>query len=1053
MRKRNNVLLVVSAIFIGLSLLSGCAKAADDSAIFVQDGLIEGVRIEAAKLGKVLSISQFDRQAKDFKYSVLVGRLGEPHVTAFIKSCELAIDMDWLGKQGFQIISKKTGNRVATLVTGATDVGVLYGLLDLPLQTEYLGFNTVNEYLATTPSRRGRPFFQLRRGRFSDRANFNMKDASRSMMLYEYDKWPEVFENEEQKRAIVEKMRPNRESFERLYKDSEKYGAAVYLWVYEPTFQVYSERFYKAHPQADARDNRGYLDPNAEIVKTIIREKYRQIWRRYPKLGGVYLSFKNGGQSFLTPGKTTKKTHNSYKCAAEYIKIIESAMREYNPNARVIVRQWKLHKSGLNLTKLSKILPPSVRYGCKATCPPGNDYLWHDLLTPYLKNIPQLFINGLSTSNTDGPNDVCSHLCYDGPKLKRRAIKFARYTNYGAWEGDTERTSYRKSTLMELLNTPARRARVRIGWDPHTVDPDKLLESHGKRMFGKEAGRHFFLALKDIWKVTDAMVFRPEWTDGRAWTGQLHVYHFFPWKKTGYNTGVQQPKKLINITPAGMEKFRKRLDIREAVALAEFAESELEKALKCKPRNKERLELYFRAAKGTAALARAWRNYHLGLLYHNLAKNSPKDSRSAEWRQKSAGHMAATLPDLWVYRNGFFDFYPEIRDRSVYRGKHPKLYLSFVTQEIQDGYHQVVLAAKVKKFKQLWRLSSYKQAMPTYSEPAAKPTASGKTLSVANITDGKLPPLISLNVLPELNLIFNADLTGGGIVKIAERTWMDRSKRDPVVKHKGYSYNFGIADVDVLLDGKSIGRITEYGEQYTEGHTRSWIRYIELPPAGKGKHSLTLRSRGRTGMELQRITLYAKGNPVVVASGEKVKESFSADPKWKTKRSDNSRMKMHHDKKEGVLKFDLWREKSQYAIFHTSLPAVRSEPICAEFDLRIDSAARKAWGTVGFLSASLERTFGLHLYVENSESIAANPTKAKLKPQRWYRVKLQRKNDVITVTIKDKAGGKPVEYSHSTDRLPECGWAAFGVTNRSGSSKTAGPIKITLDNLNISFSK
>ena len=282
---------------------------------------------------------------------------------------------------------------------------------------------------------------------------------------------------------------------------------------------------------------------------------------------------------------------------------------------------------------------------------------------------------------------------------------------------------------------------------------------------------------------------------------------------------------------------------------------------------------------------------------------------------------------------------------------------------------------------------------------------------------------------------------------------MDRSKRDPTVKHKGYYFNFGIAEVDVLLDGKLIAQITEYGKQYTEKHTRSWIRYFELPPAGKGKHTLTLRSRGRTGMELQRITLYAPGKPVAVASPKKVGDDFSTDPQWKTKSSAKTQMKMHYDKAEGSLKFDLWREKSQYATFYTLLPSVRSEPICVEFDLRIDSAARKAWGTVGLLSASLDRTFGLNLYAESSTSIAANPTTMKLKPQRWYRVRLQRKNDVITITITDKDGGELVEYHNSSERLPEIGWAAFGVTNQSRSSKTAGPLKITVDNLYITYPK
>lgn len=397
--------------------------------------------------------------------------------------------------------------------------------------------------------------------------------------------------------------------------------------------------------------------------------------------------------------------------------------------------------------------------------------------------------------NTDGPGDVVSHLCYEGPKQHRRALKLAKYTNYGAWTGDKSLESYiRFGELRYLINTPSRRSQVYVGWNPYNFDPDTYIASFGKRTFGEKAGKHFAIAMKDIWKVTDAMVFMPEWNrDGRARTGQLHVYHFYPWKQTGYATGVQQPENFASITPDNpeFESFYKRLDIAEAVEIANLAERELSKALRCQPKNEYVLKTFYQASQATAALAQAWRDYHLGLLYHNAAKNGPKHPYAGKYQKMAAEHMTAALHAMWKYRDGFFEIYPDMKKYSAFRGKHPKLYLSFVTQEIQNGYHNVVLKPKLEKYTRLWRLSSYKQKVPQYVEPQNKATASSQTLQVDAIADGKLPPVVSLNILPELNLTFNADLTEGGIIKLVETTWMDRSKEDSIVKSGCSAVKYG----------------------------------------------------------------------------------------------------------------------------------------------------------------------------------------------------------------------------------------------------------------------
>ena len=740
------------------------------------------------------------------------------------------------------------------------------------------------------------------------------------------------------------------------------------------------------------------------------------------------------------------------------------------------MRSWALNKAGLSLMSLTEVLPETVRYSSQATLPPGNDDLWHDIFTPYLKKIPNLFLNGLCKYNTDGPIDICSHLCYDGPKLKQRGVALAKYTSYGAWEGEEDADTYAAGPVMYALNTPSRRSRIFVGWDPHQFEPDIHIHSYGKRLFGKQAAIHFQHAMKDIWKITDAMVFRPEWLsrdkkgNRRARTGQLHFYNFHPWKGTPYGVGgVTQPKEFAQISPNDIEKFRKRLDISNEVHIAELAEMELQKALKCQPKNEDVLKSYLKAAKMTTKLAKTWRSYHLGLLYYNAAENTPEPSLSIQYHDMAVRLMTEARDYMWQYRDGFFDIYPEIRNKSKYRGKHPKAYLALVTQEVQNGYHGVVLAPKLKKYIPIWRLSSYKITVPEYKGPSAKPSVPAKILKVSDIADGQLPSLISLNTLPELNLTFEADLTKGGLIEIAQRPWFDRSARDPVIPYKGGYFNFGIADVDVLFDNKIVGQIKEYSELYTETVSYCQVRYIQLSPTtNKGIHTLTLRAKGRTGMELKRITLYAKSGSLWIKQPENFINKFDADPQWQVDVAPEARSEMRYDQKQGTLNFDIWREKAGLAVFYKKLQKSQSDPICYEFDFMVDSSVRSATAEIGLFGQLFKKKCTLLLSGRNSSTFDAvillllYPEKPKLKPLilpldrhlkigQWYHLKVQRINDILTVVLTNLKDHRTKYIERTLEYERECGWERFGVMNKYHAKKTVGPLKIIIDNVNVNY--
>ena len=286
------------------------------------------------------------------------------------------------------------------------------------------------------------------------------------------------------------------------------------------------------------------------------------------------------------------------------------------------------------------------------------------------------------------------------------------------------------------------------------------------------------------------------------------------------------------------------------------------------------------------------------------------------------------------------------------------------------------------------------------------------------------------------------------MVKIAERSW-----RITVPTIKG----FGISDVEILLDSKHVGDICEYGEGWTELLLTSFIRYIELPTTDGNSHTLTLRSKGRTGMRLEEISLYANGRSLPVKTPEDITDDFSDDPQWLEEQSDNSRMKMCHDKQNETLVFDLWCESGgEYSTFYHPLPEVWAGHLCCEFDFTIDKATPKSRGTIGLFPEFGRRGVGgliLVLYAESPTTIRISNSDIQLKTKQRYHVKLQRTTDTLSIVItEDDAGGEAVMNEVKTAYYTyRKGFDSFGVTNKKASRRTAGPMKMTIDNVNIKF--
>jgi len=79
-----------------------------------------------------------------------------------------------------------------------------------------------------------------------------------------------------------------------------------------------------------------------------------------------------------------------------------------------------------------------------------------------------------------------------------------------------------------------------------------------------------------------------------------------------------------------------------------------------------------------------------------------------------------------------------------------------------------------------------------------------------------------------------------------------------------------------------------------------------------------------------------------------------------------------------------------------------------------------------------------------------------LRVGRWYQIKLQKKSsDQITIIVADSGGGAttvfPAEkYQQQVKPVSVLKFNSFGVTNATNSSQVIGPMKISIDNLQIS---
>jgi hypothetical protein len=315
-----------------------------------------------------------------------------------------------------------------------------------------------------------------------------------------------------------------------------------------------------------------------------------------------------------------------------------------------------------------------------------------------------------------------------------------------------------------------------------------------------------------------------------------------------------------------------------------------------------------------------------------------------------------------------------------------------------------------------------------------------------------MPGLLTPLGLRELSLAFRADLSRGGYLKLAARPWRDRSPRDPASPYTGGSYSFGIADLEIDVDGQAAGRLTEYGERHTDALTHSHVRYIELPQRRGARHALTLRARSGTGVELQRLTLYATGRHMEFGRPSSHTDDFSSAPRWEIRRHRDSRLAMTHDPGEEVLRLVLWRERNASGTLYWKMPQRWSDPIAAQFDLRIDEAAAKSWGWVGLLrvddTASSRTSLAVRLYAEDGQ-VVLGPSRIALDLDEWYRVALKRRHDQIAISVSGARGEILGTHERSVEHLPERGFDAFGVTNESGSSETRGPLRLSLDNLQI----
>ena len=829
--------LVLIAATILLPINYGFCKpnlSNDSNLIYVQDNLPDKTYEFSRCFGKVSPLSEFKCDF-DKKVTVIAGKYNNHIIQQVIKKIGVTVDSNWLGEQGFQIVSRKKGAVLYWVVTGNSGTGVLYGVMELRdrinKEANYLLKENVNE--------RDRPAFGLRMGGdFNNRSNFKwIWSTSGKPEPFLYEEFPEIF-SPEKKLEQLNEIRQAQAKLREAIDEANPFGAKVFLLTYEPALPIWARKpFINKHPEAMLKGRgRGSVCPSAEITRKMVKSKFIELFKAFPDLSGIILTLEDGGATL----KCKCEKCNAYpmlKRVVDYTMYVRNAIQSVRPDAIVILRSWGIDEDIYR--QLPGILPEDVKFMFKLTKPPCNDFAWNDKFSPFF-GMPRSFAGGTCSYHTDSAS-VVTHLCYTGPKQKQRGLKLFQ-AGLGMW--GTGRESDDVLEQASFLATP------KVAWDPIAFDPDAHLKEWAKGKFGDEAGQLVFEAMKDTWEITNAFMI------DKFKTGTFHMLCFDKKDRGGYETTITQPDWMKNVDLKSLGEIEKNFHISSAIGISENAEKKLNEALMLNPQDEELLKLY-NMAKVTTNLCYVFRDYHIALAYHNLILKGITSDKERDFSQLSKLYITRALEAMEKYELNYMKVYPFLpfvtkMEDLAWTYRHHMAYPTFIRTEVQNGYHEIIMKPIALQYPhELFQLSNNEFVdisrpwSEVKSELGEKWIDSDYSVSIRDELNYTLPSIVSKKIIPQIDIIFESNLDNGAVLELSLR---------PL----GSLHVWRSADVDIFLDGQKVGQLHELGHRLTLRQETFFKRYVILPKLQGKKHQLSFVANDGTGIEWESIKIMVK---------------------------------------------------------------------------------------------------------------------------------------------------------------------------------------------------
>ncbi|MCD4831389.1 MAG: dockerin type I repeat-containing protein [Anaerohalosphaeraceae bacterium] len=815
---------------------------------------------------------------------VYVGRYDDPSIASVVEESGVSVSPSWAGQQGFYI---KSFGDDKILVTGVTDVGALYGLMELRDRVQEDGYSVLGQSLNVSD----RPVLSVRSGKVYKRANFDIAwYTDRKSPIFRYDSNPEVFNNVSSsfKSDYLATVESNRDKLRSKIVNMAEYGVKVYMATYQPALPEWAIDAFNAYngttPSRQTDWWHPSVCPSKQAGKDMLYDKVKNLFENVDNLGGIILNIGENDQCVYSCGCSSCNSQSYKNRLIEYVNIIRDAMLDatgYNPNytypddpdaPKVYLRPWGIISHGLGsdaeFESLANLLPVDVRFRTKLT-PSGSDYLWGDTFNTLI-DMARMETSGWHAYHPNLNQPCITQLCYTAPKLRTRATTLIGYgVNGQAPCDDIDGT--------ESLYEPSRLASSKIAWDPANFNSYSFLLNWAENRFGTSADYYVAQALKDTYKITDAFT-----TVDPLHTGWYQMMSFIKDKSLNfYNAGcvLSQTSAVKNVSTGTLSSVLSQFTISDARSVASNAVSKLYTA---KGYNSDPdLLRFYEMSQATDALANFYRDYHYAMVYNNLYLNTG----TASYRNTASSYIESALPeaeDYVYYMNQlhpkFNDFFEEFNTTwNMGYNIVPSSYYYFgqmsgVDQQVKTGYSHIVMQPlQQSNYSTLvWELQNpstkigYKRTGPFVDSDLWPYTFT--TLNNAYTSDtytvsapgGSLPRVISKWTQPKtLTVNFNADISDGSmlVIKFVPLGCKARNAGDGgLILRKSVQR--------ILLDGTYVDTLVDITTDDAMMDDE-FVRYVELPAKSGSSHTLQIQCEdGSTvgvGTEFYTMKLYKGG--------------------------------------------------------------------------------------------------------------------------------------------------------------------------------------------------